>query len=123
MADDHPGLIAQLAFPDGVPYAIIGKAIVALLALVILVSVVGVLVLALMWVWNRAFLSISERMWKGYSPHGPIPPLWKLRISGVTSALATFRFTRLGEAYRNAEEMADDKTTLRDYAKSIHYDD
>lgn len=107
---EAPGLIAQLAFPDGVPYALIGKAIVVLLALVMLVAVVGTLVIALLVGWSRGWTRVSNRLWGPYDPtEGERPPLWRWRLAGVTAAMAHFNFREVPKVVRRRGDMCDDE--------------
>jgi len=110
------------------PYELIGKAVVFILAMVLVLAIAATIVLALGFVWVRGWTAISNFMWRGYDPHDTeYPPLWKLRVSGVTVALAPFKFNKILPAYREAEELADDDVTvnvwLRRYVKSMFLDD
>jgi hypothetical protein len=110
-----------------IPYELIGKAVVAVVIIAAVVAAALAVIFALGFIWIRGWTWISNRAWHGYDPHGEYPPLWKLRVAGVTIALARFEFRKVPAAYREAEELADNDLeahlALRQYLKSVFIDD
>lgn len=109
------------------PYAALGKAVVGLLAFALLVAAVGAVVLAAGFVWVRGWTWVSNTAWRGYDPTEDRPPRWRLRVAGVTIALARFKFKKIPAAYREADELADDEITagvaLRRYLSAVFVED
>lgn len=101
----------MIGWPN-LPYELIGRATVAIVSLIVFLLGSGILIFVGWFVWVRGWAWISERMWKGYDPNGDVPPLWKMRISAVTIALSRFEFRKLPVVYREAEDLADDQTTI-----------
>lgn len=101
------------------PYELIGVGVVSLLlAVLIVVLCLASYILAFV-AWVRGWAWVSNRMYRGYSiEEGNRPPLWKMRISGVTIALSRRDFRKIPAVYREAEELADDEITFVEYARS-----
>jgi len=95
------------------PYEIIGKAVTFALAVVAVLAVAGVLAFAFAFTWIRGWTWVSNTAWRGYDPTEDRPPRWRLRIAGVTIALARFKFRKIPAAYREADDLATDEVTVR----------
>lgn len=109
-----------MVFPSALPYELIGKAVVAILAIAIAVTLLVASIGAILIAWNRVFIWVSNRMWNGYSvTDSETPPLWKVRVSGVTLALGKFKFSKVRAAYHEAEEISDNEKTFMDYAEAV----
>lgn len=109
---------------QSLPYALIGKVVVFVVAVVVGLAVLAGCILGLLWLWVRGWSWVSNRMYVGYeiTPVEERPPLWRMRISGVALALARFQFRKVRPAYREAETLTDDETTLRAYLSSVFLD-
>ena len=116
----------MIPWPD-LPYELIGKAVVFLILLAIVVALFASVVLVLLFIWIRGWVFISNFMWRGYEPHKDRPPLWKIRVSGVTLAISRFQFHKIPAVYREADEIADDDLTAHQamirYLKGAFVDD
>jgi hypothetical protein len=90
-----------------------------------LVGVITVLLSSAL-LWSRGWSKLSNLMYYGYPDAingGELPPLWRLRISGVALALSRFKFRKVPEAYSQAEQMANGEETFLTYAKSVFVDE
>lgn len=105
------------------PYELIGMAVVALIALIVVLALLIGSILVVLFIWCRGLTWLSNRMYKGYGTEaGERPPLWKLRISGVSLALSRFQFRTVPAAYREAKELADENITFHNYLKQVFID-
>lgn len=118
-----------MILPDGLPYEAIGRATVALVALVVAAALVVVLLVVAYAVWWRGLTRASNRLWRGYSPTGERPPVWKLKISGVLIALRGFEVRKIPAVLEEAEELGgttcgedSDLQDARDYAETTRGD-
>ena len=102
----------MIAWPD-LPYEVVGKLVVAVIALAALIATIGFVLFAFGFVWARGWTWVSNTAWRGYDPTEDRPPRWRLRIAGVTIALARFKFKKIPAAYREADELAEDEMTAR----------
>jgi len=109
------------------PYDGIGKAVVGIVVVALVAAAAATVVFGLVFVWVRGWTWVSNTAWRGYDPQGEYPPLWRLRIAGVTLALARFKLWKIPAAYREAEEIATDDVTahvaLRRYLSAVFLDD
>lgn len=98
------------------PYELIGQVVVALVLLAggIVTLVVGGI--AAFMAWRRGWTGLSNRMYKGYDTDSKEkrPPVWKMRIAGVTAALSHFKFRKIPAVYYEAEELTENETTFRE---------
>jgi len=108
-------------------YELIGRIVVFAVAVTVVLAVAGAIAFVLGFVWVRGWTWVSNTAWRGYDPQGEYPPLWRLRIAGVTIALARFKFRKIPAAYREAEEIATDDVTagvaLRRYLSAVFLDE
>lgn len=106
------------------PYELIGMAVVALVLLIVAVVVLLAAVIAVLVVWTRGWARLSNRMYRGYKTHpeDERPPVWRLRVSGVSLALSRFKFRKIPRAYRKAEDMTENDATLRQYLSTVFLD-
>ena len=114
-------------FFSAIPYELVGKVVVGTVLIAAAAAVLLAVLYAIAFVWIRGWTWVSNTAWRGYDPHGEYPPLWRLRIAGVTIALARFKFGKIPPAYREAEQLAKDDieahTALRRYLKAVFLDD
>lgn len=96
------------------PYDLIGRGTVLVLAVILAIFILGAVILGGAFIWTRGWSYISNVMWRGYDPDdNDYPPAWKIRISGITIALARFQFHKIPAAYREGGEMTDKDITAR----------
>lgn len=110
------------------PLELIGAAVVSIATIIATVESVAAIVIGLGVAWVRCWTFFSNLMWRGYDPtEQRYPPLYRLRLAGVTIALARFKFRKIPAAWREAEEIAHDELTahlvLRNYLKRVFMDD
>jgi hypothetical protein len=107
------------------PYPFIGQVVVTLVGIAVVVGVVFGTLYVGGFVWRRTFAAISDLMYRQYKtyPAEERPPVWMMRISGVSLAISRFEFTKIGEAYRRAEILTENDATLRQYLSQTFLDD
>lgn len=88
------------------PYELIGRIVVQIVATILFLGVTAVLGFGALFVWVRGWRFISDMMWKGIDPKTETPPLWRTRIAAVCAALSTFQFRKIPAAYREATKIA-----------------
>jgi len=94
--------------PLALPYDLIGRLTVALLAAISVIIGVIVLLILGIFVWIRSWRRLSDWIWKPYDPDEEYPPLWRFRISWVAVVLSRFKFRKIPAAYREATELAEE---------------
>lgn len=97
-----------------VPYELIGRAVVLVVAVAVVVVGVLALAVAAYIAWVRGFLWLSNRMYRGYDPiHGDeYPPRWKIRVAAVSAACQRFQFRKIPAVWREAGDIADDDVSF-----------
>lgn len=105
--------MVESLFPN-LPYEMIGMATFAIIALVIAFIVGLVLLIGFYLVWSRAWVRVSDSMYTGYDTPEEMPPRWKIRIAGVTVAIARFKFTKIPAVFSESTELANDEETILD---------
>lgn len=87
------------------PYALIGKATVTILAVTGLALTALFTRYILPRLWKRFFDYLSTCFFdeSASNESTPTPPLWKIRLAGVFAAIARFKLTKLLATYRDAE--------------------
>ena len=74
------------------PYETIGKAAVAILAVVALFGLLACIVFSALYFWIWFWTKIVRWGWKGYDPFdGPKPPRWRRKVSIIAHGLREFK--------------------------------
>lgn len=111
---------------SALPYELIGKATVAVLAITLGIGLLIATFIAALFVWTRGWKALSNLMWRGYDPEGDRPPVWKVQISGVALAMGRLEFRKIPAAYREASDLTDNDTTAKQtmtlYLKTVFVD-
>lgn len=102
-------------------YELIGKITVAVIAILFIAVVGAVIIAALMFAWSRFWTAVSNKMYEGYTLDDE-PPVWRLKVSGVSLALARFEFRNVIPAYREADDLTENDESFREYLKEVFVD-
>ena len=84
----------MIGWPN-LPYELIGRATVVVLALVALAVIALVAFIVAYAIWWRGLGKLTNLMWRGYDIHGEHPPRWRQEVSIYASALQRRDFSNV----------------------------
>ena len=94
------------------PYELIGRAVVVLLAIAAVLLALGVILFGVLFVWIRGWKWLGNLMWKGYDYHSDEwPPVWKRRVALFAICMYRFDFRVVLEKQREIKGDDESKAT------------